>query len=107
MHIAEVAHLGDPRELLRADFPEGRKHRCEGHVHPYVDGPEGLLDQLRRRLDLGELGNVGGNYQGMPTEELHLLQSTLQARLPPRHEADTISPPAKPTRDGAADPGAR
>ncbi len=41
VHVAEVAHLGNPGELLRADFPEGREHRCEGHVHPHVDGAEG------------------------------------------------------------------
>ena len=59
VHVAEVADLGDPPELLRRDLVERREDRRERHVDPDVDGPESALDFLCRRLTLIGVGHIG------------------------------------------------
>jgi hypothetical protein len=64
VHEPQVAHLGDPAELLRLDLPERREHRGEGDVHPHVDRAEPVLRLpgrplgavLEKRRDQGVLG---------------------------------------------------
>ena len=91
VHEPEVGHLGDPPELLGRGLFERGEHRREGHVDPYVDRAEGVLDLRRRGVHLGEVRHVGRDGEGDPAVPLHVADGAFQAGLAARDERDAVS----------------
>ena len=80
---AEVGNLGDAAEFVQADGVEGREHRTEGVVHPYVQRPEGVLRRLSSSLHLVRVSDVGGDREGSPAGVADVLRRRIQPFIAP------------------------
>ena len=107
VHEAEVGHLGDAPELLRGDLVEGREHRGEGDVDPYVDRPECRLGGVGGLLDLVGVGDVDGEREGAPAELLDFRRGRVEPGFAAGEQGDAGAAPGEQTGGGAADAGAR
>src|SRR5689334_15558530 len=61
--VAEIGNLGDPLELLRRHFFNGRKHRSHGVVDPDVNGAKLPFHALSCRFHLCRISNVHWKYE--------------------------------------------
>ena len=81
----EVDH---PRELLAGVGAEVAGQLHAGVVHQQVERPERGLGTLDQRIDLPEVGEVGGQRRGTHPELLELRRERRELRLASRGERD-------------------
>jgi hypothetical protein len=107
VHLAEVGHLGRAAELLGRDLVDRREDRGHRVVDPHVDRPELGGDAVGGGVDLGRVGDVGGDGQRAPPLAAHLVRRGLEAVLVAGQQGDVVAAARERARHRAADPGRR
>src|SRR5829696_9868336 len=94
--LAHQVHVDHPRELLRGGLLEGSDQQHGGEVHPGVEPSVHLHCAVGHRLDLFEVGHLGGYGRGLTSFAPYLFDQGVQPLLVPgrnNYLGATISEP--------------